>query len=525
MTHASGLGYWGRVVGLPALLVLLTATVLGSHYETNDDFSITLLLRGRTAAAPVTNLHLYLHGWAWLLARLYQLAPELPWYGLVLYLLLTLALVLLTAVLERLLQPHTSAWQRAGLLAAFLLLAGLEHAQWFNYVRVPLLLAGAAVLWATRQSGAPLPAARRWALPLGLLIFVAAWAVRPSAAVLGAAVVAPAAGLLGGPGAWRVPAAAAVVALLLGLLVQLTRSPEAARYRRLDVLKSEVLDYGWRVPAPRTAADRLGVRAVAQWAFGDSTLVNEAFFQRAYQPKPRFVAERLAGLLPAAAQLMRDYFPLLGISALLLLLGSSQPAATRRRPQLYVLGLVLLLLGLQLGLKLPPRLAGPLLTLGVLTQLALLAAAQPWRPPAWQRRLVLPVMALLVGAYGYKVLHRRQVLEAEERRSLALLRAQLGQPPPAVRAVVGAGLEAAFKSLSPFRQYVPVAGPPWLLLTGWPTLDPSQARLRQQLTGARAQPEALRRLARRADIRWLGPVPPARSLPETHRAGPPELPR
>ncbi|GAB3825032.1 hypothetical protein [Hymenobacter jeollabukensis] len=518
MTHASGLGYWGRVVGLPVLLVLLTATVLGSHYETNDDFSITLLLRGRTTAAPVTNLHLYFHGWAWLLARLYQTWPGLPWYGLVLYGLLTLALVLLTAVLERLLAPHTSPAQRAGLLAGFLLLAGLEHAQWFNYVRVPLLLGGAAVLWAAQQPGGP---RSRPALLLGLLLFAAAWAIRPSAAVLGAVVVAPVAWGLGRPGAWRVVAGAAAVALLLGLLVQLTRTPQAARYRRLDVLKSEVLDYGWRVPAPRTRADSLGVQAVEQWAFGDSTLVNEAFFQRAYRPNPRFVAERLAGLLPAAVQLARDYFPLLALSALLLLLGLDQPAARRRWSQLYLLGLVLLLLGLQLGLKLPPRLAGPLLTLGVLTQLALMAA-QPWRLPAWKRRLVLPVLALLVSAYGYKVMHRRQVLHEEERRNLALLRSQLRRPPERARVIVGVGLEAAFKSLSPFRQVVPADGPPWLLLTGWPTLDPSQPQLRQQLTGSRVQPEALRRLARRSDVRWLGPapLPPARPLPQTYRQPP-----
>ncbi|RTQ52425.1 hypothetical protein EJV47_05270 [Hymenobacter gummosus] len=485
------LGYWLRVVGLPVLLVLLTATVLGSHYETNDDFCLTLLLRGRTAAAPVTNLHLYFHGWAWVLARLYQLAPAVPWYGLTLYALLTLALVLLTSVLERLLAPHTTAWPRAALLTVFLVLAGLEHAQWFNYLRVPLLLSGAGLLWAAQQ-----PAARRWVLPVSLLLFAAAWAIRPSAAVLGAALVAPAAWWLAGRRAGRVVAGFGAVALLLGLLVQLTRSPEATRYRRLDVLKSAVLDYGWQVPAPHTRADSLAVQAVAEWSFGDSTLVDEALFRRAYRPAPW--AKVLPGkAFDAFVLVVRDYFPLLILNALLLALGLNLPAALRRRQWLYVLGGVGLLLGLALALKLPPRLAGPLLTLftvahaaGVLRQPLRLPKGRPLRPL---------LLAALLGLYLLKVGHRRQVLAAEEqqhRRFVQALGAHRAGP------LVGMQVEEQFKSLSPFRQYVPAAGPPWLLLTGWPTLDPSQARLRQQLTGSRNQREALRRLRRRPGVRW-----------------------
>lgn len=506
MKHPPGLAYWLRVVGLPLLLVLLTSLLLGAHYETNDDFSITLLLRGRTAAAPVTDLHLYFHGWAWLLARLYQLAPTVPWYGLTLYALLALALVLLTAMLERLLAPHTRPWPRAGLLAAFLLLAGLEHAQWFNYVRVPLLLSGAAVLWAAQLHG------RRWVLLLALLLFGAAWGIRPSAALLGAAAVAPAAWWLGGRPAGRVVLSVAAVALLLGGLLQLTRPPEAARYRRLDVRKSEVLDYGWRVPAPRTRADSLGVQAVEHWAFGDTTLVNEAFFQRAYRPQPQpaaFLAHK-AGLTVLAV--VRDYFPLLIINGLLLWLGLRLPAAPRRRQWLYLLAFGGLLLALGAVLKLPPRLAGPLLTLLTVAHLGLL----PRRPWPWPRGLRRYVASGLLGGllllYGAKVVHRAAVLQREESRNgealLRLAAAASGQgsgaPAAAPGPLVGSRVEGLFKSLSPFRQYLPAGGPPWLLLTGWPTLDPSQPRLRQQLSGVRVQAEALRRLRRRPAVRWVG---------------------
>ncbi|MCC3156880.1 hypothetical protein LJ737_06510 [Hymenobacter sp. 15J16-1T3B] len=487
MKHAPGLGYWVRVVGLPLLLVLLTATLLGSHYETNDDVSITLLLRGRTAAAPVTNLHLYFHGWAAVLAGLYQLAPAVPWYGLVLYGLLTVALVLLTAVLEALLRPHVPPGPRAALLAGFLLVAALEHAQWFNYVRVPLLLGGAAVLWTACHYAGP---RSRPAALLGLLLFVAAWAIRPSAAVLGAAVVAPAAWWLARPGAWRVVAGAGATALLLGLLVHVTRSPEAARYRRLDVLKSNVLDYGLYRPAHCAPAAPAVRAAVAQWAFGDSTLVNEAQLACAYsfqlRDVPPMALAKLTVLLP---QLARDYAAL-GALNLWLLVSSGR--ASRRRQWLYVLGLGVLLLALGGLLKLPPRLAGPLLMLGTVGHLA--AAAPAGAQGASRRsRQVLAGLLLVGGVYtGYKAWHRRQLLRATEYAHAHAL--QQVQRRAAGRVVVGVRLEECFKSLSPFRQYVAAGGGPWLLLTGWPTLDPSQPRLRQLLTGTRSQALALRRL-------------------------------
>ncbi|QNP51983.1 hypothetical protein H9L05_19075 [Hymenobacter qilianensis] len=45
-------------------MLALSIGGLGAYYETNDDLIITQLLRGVTAAAPVTDLHLYFHGFA-----------------------------------------------------------------------------------------------------------------------------------------------------------------------------------------------------------------------------------------------------------------------------------------------------------------------------------------------------------------------------------------------------------------------------------------------------------------------------
>ncbi|UOQ76979.1 hypothetical protein MUN84_21295 [Hymenobacter sp. 5516J-16] len=98
------------VLGLPLLLMFLSGVVLGCYFETNDDLTIIALLRGTTAAAPVTDLHLYFHGYAALWSRLYAAAPYQPWYAYTLYGLLYLAAVLMVAVLRRLLQAHTERW-------------------------------------------------------------------------------------------------------------------------------------------------------------------------------------------------------------------------------------------------------------------------------------------------------------------------------------------------------------------------------------------------------------------------------
>ncbi|AYA36589.1 hypothetical protein D3Y59_05670 [Hymenobacter oligotrophus] len=505
---------WLRIWGLPLGLLLLVALGPGCYYETNDDFVITLLLRGRTAAAPVANLHLYFHGWAWLLAALYQHWPAVPWYGLLLYALLYLSLVLLTAVLEALLRPHLGGRARTATLAGFLLLAGLEHAMWFNYVRVPLLLAGGAVLFAAQRVGG----SRRsgGVLLLGAALFALAWAIRPSAAVLGLVVVAPAAaGLAGWRRGWLAVALAAGVALAGGGVLHLGRSPEAARYRQLDVLKSNVNDYQLYAPRPRTAPDSLGVRAVEQWVLGDSTLVNEALFARAFQLDPNFLRRTAPAKLQAAAtQLLRNYFPLLLLHAWLAWVAlAAWPLQKRRGWWVYVLGAGLLLIGLGVVLKLPPRLAGPLLTLLAVGHAAVvLQAPLPWPPRRHLgRRLGLGIALLVAGLYGYKVLHRSRVLAAEQARhtqQLTLLQQQLrGRP------LVAVGLEEQFKSLSPFGQYVAEGGAPWLLLVGWNTLDPSQPRLRQQLTGTRSQPEALRRLAQRPEaLLYLPPSGEAKAF-------------
>jgi len=493
------------LVLLPFVLLLLGGALLGCYFETNDDLTIVALLRGETAAVPVTDLHLYFHGFTWLWSQLYAIAPLVAWYGLTLYGLLYAATVLVWAVLHRLLRPHAGWGLVLAVLVLFWSVAWLEHGLWFNYVRVPLLLAGAGVLFAAQRAPA------RWALAVGVLAFGLSWLIRPSAAVLGGLAVVPGAWWLAQRRSVPVLVGAAAWALLGALWLNLTWSPAAATFRRLDVLKSNLNDFQLAAPPvqPLTPSDSLGLAAVQHWMFADSTLVNEQLFARV---APFRLGHFLQETAPAKLQILfqqlpRDYFPLLLLLAVTWVLVGGRSGSRWFWPG--QLGYAGLLLGLGTVLKLPPRLALPLLDFWALSNLIFVFRQHPL--PRRAVPLLLAVLAVAAVPYSYKTWHRSIVLAAEQQRNNQT-RGQLSQLAGRADVVVSDLWEQTYKAGSPLQEVVPSAvsgrnkladAPLRLSVMGWQTLHPSQPVLRQHLTGSRDFTEALRRLGARSDVIWL----------------------
>lgn len=498
MKHASVAGKVFRRVLLPAGLLLGAGLGLGCYFETSDDAAIIQLLRGTTAAAPVADLQLYFHGLSRLLAGCYQLWPALPWYSLLLYGLLYAATAAVFTVLDRLLASRVSAVSATALLVLLFLTMWVEHGLWFNYSRVPILLAGAGVLF-----GAQRPTSRA-AFGLAVLAFGVGWLIRPSAAVLGLLVAMPGACWLSGRRAGPVLAAALLWALLGEGMLRLASGPQTQAYRTLDVLKSNINDYQLYHLTPTTRADSLGLRSVQRWMLSDSTLVNEALFRRAARFDARyFLAETAPEKLRVLSRLVaHDYFPALLLHALLFAWVAATPGLRGRRTfwlvQILYLGLVL---ALGLVLKLPPRVGLPIFNFWSLSNLIYLLREPRW---AFDRRYASVLLVLSVAAipYTYKTLHRRTVLQAERRQNEALRqRYRAGLPPGAL--LVTDVLPATYKAASPFEPLAAPTGSTWAL-AGWITADPSQARYRQALTGTRSYTESLRRLAARGPaVRWV----------------------
>jgi hypothetical protein len=479
---------------LPLALIVATVLGLGSYYETSDDQHLAFLFQGVTATASQGAVPLYFHGLGHALQAAYQAWPAAPWYGLLLAGLLAGATLLMLAVLDQLLRPQLRPGARVTALLLFFLLAGLEHWLWFSHVRVAAMLALSGVLFAAQRPGRVGP------LLTGLGALLLAWLLRPSAAGLGVLLALPAAYWLGGGGRRVAPVLGAALGLLL--LTQLGLSATGAvpaGYRGLDSELALILDYQLLSPAPRTPADSLCVAAVDAWLLGDEAVVNESALQRAYRFDSAYF---LSYVLPAKlglrlGLLARDYFPLLLLLAITAGLGNRVKWRCRRRFLLAQLGFGLLLLTLAGLLKLPPRLALPLLTAWLLTNLAyLLSGATPRFTAATlsprQLRLLGGAILISAGLYAAKALHRSRVLGPEQERheqALAGLR-QLSQG----HIQVLAGADDLLKSLSPFRTYELGPGPV-LTLSGWPAHTPAQAVLRRQLSGSASQAPALRRLA------------------------------
>lgn len=492
---------WPRYVHsllLPAALLLATGRQLGCYFETNDDLAIIQLIRGVTAAGPVSDLHLYLHGLSALLAALCQAWPGVPWYGVLLFGFLYAATALAFAIIDRLLRGRVPTWKITLLLVLFYGTLWLEHALWFNYLRVPVLLAGCGLLFAAQRPG------QRGAQALGLGAFVVAWLIRPSAADVALLASLPGMWWLSGRRVLPLAAGALGWAVVAGLSVALLRLPTEAAYRRLDVLKSNLNDYQLYQLRPQSAADSLGLKLAANWMLGDSTLVNEELFSRAAQTDVSYFSQHVAPRKLRATMLLliRDYFPALLVLGTLAAWVLAHPDLRRRREfWLALLAWAGLLLGLGVVLKLPPRLALPLLDLVVLSALLFVL-----RDPIESERRAVRALVLVLGIaalpYAVKTGHRQQVLRAEQHRGLQLLREMRRRTYPAA-VVVTDVLELAYKAQSPWRRPRLGGNVLFMSVTGWYTADPSQAQLRRQLTGTTDMALALQRLARRrAAVKW-----------------------
>jgi hypothetical protein len=418
--------------------------------------------------------------------------------------------VLTFAVLDRLLRPHLGSGALVLALATFFAGAWLEHWLWFSHVRVGVLLAGAALLFAAQRPG------HRGALLVGLVGLEAAWLLRPGLAWVGYGAALPAALLLAG--SWhRARPVVLSMALGLGLLAggaALLQPPAATRTQARDRAFARILDFDQLRPQPRTAADSLGTAALSLWLMGDSTVVNEALCHRAYRFE---AADFLGRAVPAklwlrAELLLRDYFPLL------LALAATAVVVGRRRGReswfwVIQIGFAATLVVLAGLLKLPPRLELPVLDFWLLTNLTFLLkyadayrAGRPFyvgltvrtgpedqadRPAAnWRWGALAALLVLLL--YGAKMLHRRQALGQERSRHERVL-AEISRR-TAGRVRVLAGASDVLKSLSPWRVRTPGPGPV-LMLSGWQSHDQSQRALYRSLTGATDQNACLRRLA------------------------------
>ena len=208
---------------LSAAFVAIALTLLHAHYTTNDDTGIIgFVVDGYPApyvGIPLTSL----------LHRLYVTWPDVAWFGLCLYALLTLSLWIWTMLAWRLFQrPWLAAAAIAIIFAYYLdLLVSLD----FTATSVMLCMSALASAFVQRLGRTRSP----WMMLGPGLVFMLGWMVRPEAAM--------------GACAYALPVALVVlIGQLRGrpLAPQLTGLARAALVFLLPVVLGAGIDMGWR---------------------------------------------------------------------------------------------------------------------------------------------------------------------------------------------------------------------------------------------------------------------------------------
>jgi len=180
-----------------------------------------------------------------------------------------------------------------------------------------------------------------------------------------------------------------------------------------------------------------------------------------------------------------------------------QPKFFRRLLLGYQVYFWLILLGLGVFLKLPPRVITPALSLYSLVHLVLFF--REFAANNIYFNLVKPIwvaLALLVGLQVYKISHRAYLQQKQKQTHEAFITNIKSSFKNKV--LVSAVFQDFLRSLSPFRQY-DFGNNTVFLLTGWSTLDPGYKDYFNKLSGHPDFAATVVALARHPDAVWILP--------------------
>lgn len=504
---------WLRIFGLSALLLGLQGAFGGFFYETNDDLLMELLLRGINGAAPVSNLQLYLHGWSQLLATLYTWFPTIPWYALLLYVLLYASLTVFFWTLDVISCNRLNSSQTALVQIVFYGLTYFLHAVQINFTRPALLLGASAGLLLLVPRRKNLRAVWSVWLLAGFAL-IASWALRPSGAALGLVLTLP---LVLWHGWGR---GAKVISFLCGLLLALTgirilaEAPEAKLYRHLDLERSQLFDYRTSTLEVHTPLDSLAYSTLVPYmGLNDSVLINPAFFKRAMTPilkQGLNIGVNTNDLIVVAGSIglrLSGCLLLIGFGLLVVMRAMRQGLLRNHPWQLFVyfayqpfFGIIVLVLSSHL----PLRVLQPIVTIYTLVNLiivfGLLLPKVDILLSVVQKRWLLGtvlVMGMVWLVVNLRLVRQLSRDNATQDAYLAQLEKEVGP-----NLLIEQGLYAAYSHLSPLGEHHLQHYRKIMMLTGWPAFDPSQPRLRSSLAGTRDLALALLYLGQQPTTNW-----------------------
>lgn len=515
------LWYFALLVALVGLMLL----VWHPEYEENDDVIFRWLLRGTLLDVRSADIRPFLPLISHLLSTLYAVAPNLPYYDLLLAGMSLTAVFLFMELLRPTLLALRPRGLAVGLMVIFFIVGFAESLLIVSFTRVAILLGAAITLHLLRK---PRSAGQ---LVLFSGLFFLTLCVRHTGALLGLVLASLSALALAIPptnplselgallkryGRQLLPLAATIVVFFTAL--RLDHVPPARQeYLKKHHLIEQLLDFRTIVPRPVTPVDSASVAMFTTWVFGDHERMSAARLEPLFaQDWSHFFHTGL----PAKTRQMSlrcSPFVLVGLLLLLLMAAVARPTRPAGLPALLLYSALLtILVTISVLMKMPLRVFSPLfgLTLLVLLWLPLVRPPAALSPadmaaaaPAVNRFWLVGVVGIGLGLASFQLLRIWLIyrpLRHEHRQGVAVWQ-QVRQQYPNRLVLFDTSLLPYFERSTPMYDEVGTDASVRLLpLAGWPTAQPVYKSLLAAAAGGDSTwATALSQLAHRRDVVWL----------------------
>lgn len=277
---------------LPSLLFMATYAVFGFYYGSSDDATFDALLRGLFFSHPVTEFFAFHRITAILYAHLYQLFPNIPWYGCFMYGLLFLAVTNYFTLIHRHFGKLVENYAPIiPVLIIFYTVLFLDSVIFITFTKVSILLGASSVLLLTdrasntQEDSTPI---LYWRTGWYVLLFALAFLTRPQGGILSLILLLPLALLYNSTKTilLRRGFLFLVLLLIVGSLKvydYITSTEGSQYYWSVSPYVSNIYDYrrdGENRSGNYSSHDALRYRALISGAFGDRELMNVSSLSR-----------------------------------------------------------------------------------------------------------------------------------------------------------------------------------------------------------------------------------------------------
>jgi hypothetical protein len=184
---------------LPVLLIILAYVIFGFYYEGNDEYAITLLLKGdwqsQGGAFEIIHIHKII---CYLCSSLYKTMPSMPWYGIFLCLFNLIASINIFIIFHQVLSKFFNQYIETLLLVVLYVIVILQHIILINFTRTAIILSGSSLILIFQLFYSNKDYRHKWLLITSLMfMYTLGFMTRPAAAILSPLLIFPFALLTG----------------------------------------------------------------------------------------------------------------------------------------------------------------------------------------------------------------------------------------------------------------------------------------------------------------------------------------